>query len=213
MAARLRSRLSFARRKGACEQEAEPGTPVTGQVSGLLWHHRPDRKLTGFHPLGWAVRPMGTHQTPLIQRPRAGWLEPNRGDLLQTIARSPATNLRGRAGLTGSCDEPRVLSTQVVWADLPPRLAIPGYVITGVLSPFPRGASIALPCRLPRMFEFRPPLPSVEAILSFWRRSPRPLRFGSVGGATGSGCRADSTARSTGGRRREGTASHGVDPR
>ena len=34
MAARLHSRLSFACRKGAREQEAEPGTPVTGQVSG-----------------------------------------------------------------------------------------------------------------------------------------------------------------------------------
>ena len=35
-------------------QEGEPGTPVTGQVSGLLLRHGPDRKLTGFHPLGWA---------------------------------------------------------------------------------------------------------------------------------------------------------------
>ena len=92
-------------------------TAAIGAARGRPPRPKPlGRKPTSVHPLGWAVRPMGTHQTPLIQRPRAGWLEPNRGDLLQTIARSPATNLRGRAGLTGSCDEPRVLSTQVVWA-------------------------------------------------------------------------------------------------
>ena len=36
-----RSRLSLAYRKGVREQEAEPGTPVTGQVSGLLLRHAP----------------------------------------------------------------------------------------------------------------------------------------------------------------------------
>ena len=47
MAARLRSRLSFARRKGAREQEAEPGTPVTGQVSGYYGAMTPP-KAKGF---------------------------------------------------------------------------------------------------------------------------------------------------------------------
>ena len=44
MAARLRSRLSFARREAVREQETEPGTPVTGQVSGLLSRHDPSVK-------------------------------------------------------------------------------------------------------------------------------------------------------------------------
>ena len=69
MAARLRSRLSFARRKGAREQEAEPGTPVIGEVSGLLLRHRPDRKPTVFIPLGgpfgpWALRRKTTRVHP-----------------------------------------------------------------------------------------------------------------------------------------------------
>ena len=51
MAARLRSQLSFARREGVREQETEPGTPVTGQVSGLLSRHDPSENPPVFIPL------------------------------------------------------------------------------------------------------------------------------------------------------------------
>ena len=41
----LRSRLSFARRKGAREQEAEPGTPVTSQASLSVPQPRRGRRI------------------------------------------------------------------------------------------------------------------------------------------------------------------------
>ncbi len=42
MAARLRSRLRIGHGKGVREQEAEPGTLVTGRVSGAATGPRPD---------------------------------------------------------------------------------------------------------------------------------------------------------------------------
>ena len=55
MAARLRSRLRIGNGKGVREQGTEPETLVTGQVSGLLLRHRPERKPAGFHLFGWAA--------------------------------------------------------------------------------------------------------------------------------------------------------------
>ena len=61
MACHWRSRLRIGHGKGVREQGIELGTLVTGHVSGATVAPWPlGRKPAGFHPLGWAARPMGT---------------------------------------------------------------------------------------------------------------------------------------------------------
>ncbi len=60
LTAHWRSRLRIAHGKSVQERGAEPGTLVTGQVSGAAVAPWPQgRKPAGFRPFGWAPRPMG----------------------------------------------------------------------------------------------------------------------------------------------------------